>query len=753
MSKLTKTSAQLILRVAIDVPLYRLFDYLVPPEIDEELLQPGIRLEAPFGTGKKIAYLIETSRSSQIAPSKLKPILRILDDQPLLSADDMKLLLWSSQYYHHPLGEVIKTAFPAALRSGKPSALPVQNKYFSLTGSGLATAVESLKKSPRQQQALTYFQQYYPTALSEGQLVQWNKNWRSAVKSLMAKELLMVTDASPPELINTEVENAKPLINTDRLALQLNGEQQAAVATITGNLKKFAVFLLEGITGSGKTEVYMQTIRRVLERGQQVLVLVPEINLTPQLEARFRERFSVSMTLSHSNLTEKQRHGSWLSMQQGASSILLGTRSALFTPMPKPGLIILDEEHDTSFKQQEGFRFSARDVAIMRAKLLNIPVVLGSATPSLESLYNVQQQRYQLIVLKQRAGNAVEPRLLLMDIRNQKLHSGLSEPLIAEIRTVLGQGEQALLFINRRGFAPTLICHHCGWVARCRHCDANLVIHSQAKLLRCHHCGKEQRLLPDCPACNANQLTPLGLGTERVAETIQTLFPSQTVVRLDRDSTQRKGALEGYLAQINSGEANIIIGTQMLAKGHHFPNVTLVAIIDVDSGLFSIDYHATERLAQTIIQVAGRAGRGNKPGRVILQTRQPGHALLNTLINEGYSSFAANALTERKQALLPPYSYHALVRAQAGKNQLALDFLRTVAAMANQCAAKQTQILGPVPAPMEKRAGAFRYQLLLQSAKRSDLQNVLGMLIPQLETINGVKKIHWSVDVDPADLF
>lgn len=744
---------QLILRVAIDVPLYRLFDYLAPPDLSEESFRPGIRLEVPFGNGKKIAYLVETRCNSQIAPNKLKPILCVLDDQPLLSGDDMKLLLWASQYYHHPLGEVIKSAFPAALRSGKPSTLPSQKKYFALTDLGLAANAELLKKSPRQQQTLIYFQQHSPAVLSDTQLARWNENWRPAIKSLMTKDLLMAATVPDTEEIHCGTQTSAQGYAQDNVEIQLNTEQQSAITTITGNLEKFTVFLLEGITGSGKTEVYMQTIRHILERGQQVLVLVPEINLTPQLEARFRQRFSVLMTLSHSNLSEKQRHAAWLSMQKGVSSILLGTRSALFTPLLNPGLIILDEEHDMSYKQQEGFRFSARDVAIMRAKLLNIPVLLGSATPSLESLYNVQQQRYQPILLTQRAGNAVEPRFLLMDIRNQKLHSGLSEALIADMRSVLAEGEQVLLFINRRGFAPTLICHHCGWVARCRHCDANLVIHNQAKLLRCHHCGKEQRLLPDCPACNTNQLIPIGLGTERIAETIQTLFSGQTVVRLDRDSTQRKGSLERFLAQINSGEANIIIGTQMLAKGHHFPKVTLVAIVDVDSGLFSIDYRATERLAQTIIQVAGRAGRGDRPGRVILQTRQPGHVLLNTLINEGYTGFAATALNERKQAMLPPYSYHALLRAQAVKNELALDFLRTVAAMANQCEAKQTQILGPVPAPMEKRAGAFRYQLLLQSTTRGELQHVLSMLIPQLETINGVKKIHWSVDVDPVDLF
>ncbi|CAG7856506.1 Primosomal protein N' [biofilm metagenome] len=753
MAKLPNKTPLLILRVAIAIPLYRYFDYLAPPGINESELCPGIRLEVPFGKGNKIAYLIETCRTSNIAPEKLKPIVGILDEKPLLFPKDIELLLWASQYYHHPTGEVFSTAYPAALRSGKSATLPSNENVYGLTEIGQVTTAHQLKRSPKQQQALLYFQNHHSTDLNEAQLAGWDKNWRSAIKALMAKELVKQIVKVNLNAIEASSKTTTSAINPGNPTLHLNTEQLSAINSVTENLGKFSVFLLEGVTGSGKTEVYMQIIQAVLERGQQVLVLVPEINLTPQLEARFRERFSVSMTLSHSNLSEKQRHTAWINMQQAHSSILLGTRSALFTPMPRPGLIILDEEHDTSYKQQEGFRFSARDVAIMRGKSLNIPVLLGSATPSLESLHNAQQKRFQHLMLPQRAGNAVEPSIQLLDIRNQKLVSGLSEPLIAELRKVLTQGEQVLLFLNRRGFAPTLICHGCGWVARCRHCDANLVIHNHANLLRCHHCGKEQRLLPTCPACNTGELMPLGLGTERIAETLTEIFPGQSLVRLDRDSTQRKGSLERFLKQINAGEANIIIGTQMLAKGHHFPNVTLVAIIDVDSGLFSIDYHATERLAQMIVQVAGRAGRADLPGKVLLQTHHPDHSLINTLINEGYNQFAQTLLVERKQALLPPFSYHALLRAQASKSHLALDFLQSAAALAKQCKTGHTQILGPVSAPMEKRAGVYRYQLLFQNVNRRELQLLLDELIPGLDTINGVKKIRWGLDVDPIDLF
>jgi primosomal protein N' (replication factor Y) (superfamily II helicase) len=759
MPKLPDATPCLILRVAIAVPLYRLFDYLAPTDVDVHSLAPGIRLEVPFGSGKKIAYLIEISQHSEIAFDKLKPIVRVLDDEPLLSAKDIRLLHWASDYYHHPLGEVFSTAFPVSLRQGKAASLQTPQQCYALTELGKVTSSEQLKRSAKQQAVLGYFQSHHPANLAGTDLTTWDKNWRTAVKALLAKNLLTQTlseNSTIPQHIAGTVQGGNvPNLSTHESTnnLQLNTEQQLAIAALVNTLGKFAVFLLEGVTGSGKTEVYMQIIRSVLERGQQVLVLVPEINLTPQLEERFRQRFSVALALSHSNLTDKQRCSAWLNMQQGNSAILLGTRSALFTPLKKPGLIILDEEHDASFKQQEGFRFSARDVAIMRGKLLNIPVLLGSATPSLESLHNANQQRYQHLILSQRAGNAVKPSLHLLDIRNKKLQHGLSEALINELRSVLANGEQVLIFLNRRGFAPTLICHSCGWVARCRHCDANMVIHNYENLLRCHHCGREQRLLPTCPACKTGELTPLGLGTERIEDALRELFPDKTLVRLDRDTTQRKGSLERYLAQINDGKADIILGTQMLAKGHHFPNVTLVAIVDVDSGLFSIDYHATERLAQMITQVSGRAGRAEKLGRVILQTRHPDHALLNTLIREGYRRFADTALAERKLATLPPYSFHALLRAQAGNSNLPLEFLQAVATLAKTCKAVNIQILGPVSAPMEKRAGLYRYQLLFQSSKRSDLQLCLTELITNIDSVKGIKKIRWSLDVDPVDLF
>ena len=702
-----------------------------------------MRLEVPFGKGKKIAFLIKITQKSDLEVSKLKRVVRILDQKSLLSSKDLQLLTWASNYYHYPLGEVISTAFPAALRQGKSIVLKTA-KSFALSLLGKLTLSTDLQRSPKQKSLLEKFQATL-SSFSEAELSAWNINWKPSVKLLLEKQLIQV------EIIAAKVERTDTIIRNN--ALQCNMQQQVAIDGVCGALGHFGVFLLEGVTGSGKTEVYLQIIHEVLARGQQVLVLVPEITLTPQLEDRFRKRFSVSIALFHSKLTDNQRQAAWFSMQQGECSIMLGTRSALFTPLKNPGLIILDEEHDASFKQQEGFRFSARDTAVYRGKLLDIPVLLGSATPSLESLYNVDKQRYQLMHLPERAGNAIEPMMQLLDIRNKKIHEGLSEVLVDEIRRTLAKSEQVLLFLNRRGFAPTLICHSCGWVARCKCCDANLVIHFDEQRLRCHHCAQEQNLIRQCPACDSSELTPLGMGTERVEKVLIDLFKDKTTVRLDRDSTQRKGSLENYLQQINEGKVDIILGTQMLSKGHHFPNVTLVAILDVDSGLFSIDFHAAEKMAQMIVQVSGRAGRAEKPGKVIMQTRQPEHQLLTTLIKYGYRSFAKTALAERKEALLPPFSYQALLRVQATDANTPQLFFQAIIALLKKFDAGHTQILGPVAAPMAKRAGFFRYQLLFQNTNRQELHVLFDTLIPKIANLKQAKKVRWSLDVDPVDLY
>ncbi len=728
-----------ILQIAVPVPLYRIFDYWPPEHCDPQTLKPGVRVVAPFGKALKIGVVLGAAKAqtSQVDPKQLKPIQQILDDEPLLSAQDLQLLKWASHYYHHPLGEVIATAFPVALRQGKPATLK-RDVYIGLTELGLSITAEQLNRAPKQKALLEALRNAAnPLALSS------LSPDKSALKALLQKGLIQ-EQTTPKTRLD---------LSTQASALTANPAQQLAIDTMISSLGRFSVSLLRGVTGSGKTEVYMQIISAALGRGLQVLVLLPEITLTPQLEQRFRQRFSIPIVCFHSKLNDTQRLNAWLNMQQGHAAIMLGTRSALYTPLQQPGLIILDEEHDSSFKQQEGFRFSARDVAIARAKMLNIPVLLGSATPSLESLFNVARQRYQLLELPNRAGSAIEPTFRILDIRNKPLQSGLSDTLIAAIHTTLAQGHQVLLFLNRRGFAPVLICHGCGWVSRCWHCDANMVIHAGERRLRCHHCGNDQNLPKHCPACETGELQPLGMGTERIEQTLQALFPDKRLIRLDKDTTQRKGSLENYLEQINNGAADIILGTQMLAKGHHFPEVTLVAILDVDSGLFSVDFHAGEKLAQMIVQVAGRAGRAEKRGQVLLQTRQPQHPLLTTLIEKGYQAYAENALLERQQARLPPYSYQALFRVHANNAQTPQQFLKSLSELLLQFNIGKTQLLGPVPAPMARRAGQFRFQLLLQNTHRKELHQLLDQVLPQISKLKEAQKIRWSLDVDPVDLY
>ncbi|WP_349431875.1 primosomal protein N' [Methylomarinum sp. Ch1-1] len=730
-----------VCKIAIPVPLHRLFDYLPPDDVDSSQLKPGIRVSVPFGKSCKTGVLIEICRHSEIPNRRLKAIEKVLDAQPLLSQQDMRLLHWASRYYHHPLGEVMATAFPVALRKGK-AAQGQHEKAYCLSEKGELVQPEQLQRAPKQQAMLALFQQS-STPLNAAALSAWQRNWRGTLKALRDKELVTETRLA---VIPAPPTPAQP-------TLKANPQQQQAIDDICAARGEFAVFLLEGVTGSGKTEVYMQVIDQVLQQDLQILVLLPEITLTPQLEQRFRQRFAAPIVSSHSKLTDNERLNAWLQMQQGTASIMLGTRSALFTPLKNPGLIILDEEHDSSFKQQEGFRFSARDVAVVRARNLHIPIVLGTATPSLESLYNVKQKRYRLLHLPKRAGNAIEPKFQLLDIRNKKIQDGLSDLLISEIRKTLEKQEQVLLFLNRRGYAPVQMCHSCGYVSRCRRCDANMVIHYDENRLRCHHCGAEQSLPRQCPACQSGELRSIGLGTERIEKTLAELFAANKVVRLDRDTTQRKGSLENYLQRINRGDADIILGTQMLAKGHHFPNVTLAALLDVDSGLFSTDFHSAEKLAQMIVQVAGRAGRAEKQGKVILQTRQPDHPLLVTLLSKGYQAFARTALEERRLALLPPFSHQALLRVHAMNAEAPQVFLNAVKNVLTAINPGKTLVLGPVPAPMAKRAGQFRFQLLLQSEQRKELHSLLDRLIAEIEQIPESKKVRWSLDVDPVDLY
>lgn len=550
-------------------------------------------------------------------------------------------------------------------------------------------------------------------------------------------------------------------IRDDNTALQihetitaLNAEQEIAIREIEANLTTYKTWVLDGVTGSGKTEVYLQIIARILKQGKQTLILIPEIGLTPQTIARFESRFTTDIVMLHSGLTDSERAKVWLKAKQGIAKIIIGTRSAVFVPLPDLGLIIVDEAHDSSFKQQEKLRYHARDVAVKRAQLSGIPIILGSATHTLETLYNTELQRFHLLRLQARAGLAMPPTFKIIDIRKQCLQEGLAPSLFDKIKEKLQANEQVLIYLNRRGFAPVLMCHHCGWLAECPHCDAKMTYHLAPYHLRCHHCNTVKKILEVCPTCQSTALIPIGLGTVKVEKILKTIFKDANILRIDKDNTRRKGAMQHFLDEIQTGKANILIGTQMLAKGHHFPNVTLVIILDGDAGFFSADFRAAEQFAQILIQVSGRAGRETKPGEVIIQTRHPTHVGLNHLIQFGYADFAKLILAERKLAGLPPFSALMLIRAKHRELHPLDEFLSQIKTLATRRSQSDTpiQILGPIPSPMQKRAKYYHSQLLLQSSDKSTLNHFVTTIIPEIHKLPLAKKIRWSMDVDPIDL-
>lgn len=729
-----------ILHVAVPAPLNKGFDYLATSETPKQL-PPGCRVRVPFGRSDKIGILLEERQHSTVAPSKLKPIKTVIEQTPCLSSELMALGQWASAYYHHPVGEVLNVMLPALLRRGA-AAKPDPVLVWRLSANGMETEPAALARAPRQQAMLNLLR-LHPEGLSAGQLKEHHNDWHQAIKALQAKGLV---ECQPADLQSeapvTSVATGRPL---------LNPSQQQAVDAVSEKFDQFKVWLLNGITGSGKTEIYLRLIEQVLAQGRQALVLVPEIGLTPQLLARFRARLPGDVFAVHSGLTDHQRLAIWLNAQQGGAQVIIGTRSAVFMPLTTPGLIVVDEEHDSSLKQQEGFRYHARDLAVWRAQRLNIPVLLGSATPSLESMHNAVTGRYGSLLLEQRAGDAQLPRLSVVDARQTPADQPVTRQLLERMQQHLSQGSQVIIFLNRRGYAPVMMCFDCGWTARCERCDAHMTWHRSDRCLRCHHCGAERRAQNTCPDCQAESLHTLGSGTERLENFLQARFPQDEIIRIDRDATRRKGELEKSLQKARSGAARILIGTQMLAKGHHFPGVTLVGILGVDHGLFSADFRGPEYMAQLVIQVAGRAGRGDRPGEVILETHQPEHPFLQLLIRQSYSAFAQAALRERAAARLPPYTKLALIRAEAVSPDIALLFLRKLGDALSRCPVEVEQ-WGPAPAPMERRAGRYRAQLLLQAEDRRALHGLLQNVHDFARQLPEQRKVRWSLDVDPVEM-
>ena len=736
-----------IVQVAVDCPLRSLLDYLPPAGASAESLPAGARVRVPMGNRSAVGVVVGHAGQSQLAPQRLRRITALLDVQPLIDTELLELLRWTASYYQHPPGEVFASALPAALRAGLPAS--AQESWLVLTDEGRAAAAAGEpRRAPRQRELIALLAAH-AKGLPATELDTLLPEWRSSARALEKRgwSELRLRDATASQ---APAPVAAAVAKGGDAAPELSAAQGAAVSAIDADAHQFGSFLLQGATGSGKTEVYLRLVSRALERGAGALVLVPEIGLTPQLLERFRSRLRVPIAVLHSGLSDGERLQAWRAVRAGEARVVIGTRSAIFAPVRSLGLIVVDEEHDSSYKQQEGgCRYSARDLAVRRAQQRGIPVVLGSATPALESLRNVQLGRYRQLLLPRRADQAAAPRIALIDLRAHAVHAGLAGPVTQAIARHLETDGQVLVYLNRRGYAPTLLCTSCGWIAPCSECDARLTVHRGAAQLRCHYCGAAQPLPRRCGRCGF-EVRPVGQGTERIAETLTAMFPHAPLARLDRDTVHSAADMEAVMHSLLDGSARILVGTQMVTKGHHFPGVSLVAVINADQGLFSADFRAAERLAQTIVQVAGRAGRGARAGEVLIQTEYPEHPLLQNLIHNGYEGFAAGALAEREAAHWPPFGRLALLRASARSAATALDFLRA----ARECAtaAAPARLLGPVPASMARRAGRHHAQLLIETAGRGELHRFLDQWLPRVERLPAARRVRWALDVDPLDL-
>ena len=723
-------------QVALPVPLARLFDYL-PAASMTPGEAVGCRVRVPFGNRELVGVVASAGPASDAGA--LREVLAQLDQEPLFHGELMQSLQWLARYLHAPLGEVLATALPALLRRGEP--LPDTHAWAWQLNEAGHTALPGLRSGRPRDMAM----QLQAGALDEDALqLALGDGWRSAARAL-AKRGLAERIAVPANALASAPTAAAPSPNPG---------QQAAIDAIDAAAGGFAALLLDGVTGSGKTEVYLQAIAACLARGRQALVLVPEIGLTPQLLARFRARLGVPVHALHSGLGDSERARTWAAAWRGEARVIVGTRSAVFTPLPDAGLVIVDEEHDGSYKQFDGIRYHARDFALVRAKALGVPIVLGSATPSLESLHNALGGRHVHLRLPQRAGDARPPTVRVLDVRKRALDAGLSPDLLAAIRGTLDTGGQVLVFRNRRGYAPVLLCHDCGWSAQCQRCDAPMTVHAGGRRLQCHHCGTRRSAPPACPDCGGLALQPQGVGTERLEQALLERFGDVPVLRVDRGSTGRRDALERMLASLGD-KPGILVGTQMLAKGHDLPDLGLVAVVGIDEGLFSADFRAHEKLAQLLIQVAGRAGRAQRRGEVLLQTHHPEHPLLQLLVHGGYHAFANDELVQREAAGFPPFAHLALLRAEAAHADPPMQFLQMAKQALREPDVRKSgiEVHGPLPAPMPRRAGYQRVQLLLSSPSRPALHAALDALMPLLRAAPEARKVRWSLDVDPVDLY
>lgn len=729
-----------IISVAVAVPLRQAYDFMVPDHGPTPRV--GARVKVQFGSRNLQGVILAVKASSDYPPDKLKKALEILDTDSVFEPQLLTTLLWVSRYYLAPIGEVMEAALPVVLRQGNQTT-PASRKTWALSDHGRSSAIDELNRAPLQLAIIKRFMQ--STSLISSDFKQETSSWRQAIKALIEKGWL-TEYVEEPKLASRQV--SPP-------SLLLTDEQNNATETLNNAIEadSFSCSLLHGVTGSGKTEVYFSAMEQVLAKGKQVLLLVPEIGLTPQLVSRVEERFSVPICVMHSGLNETQRHLAWWHTKRANAKITIGTRSAIFSSFAELGLIVVDEEHDGSFKQQDGVRYHARDVAIYRAKQQDIPIVLGSATPSLESYANAQQGRYQSLVLEKRATGVMLPTIELVDLNRQPSGDGLSPSMLEQIKVTLAQKQQVMLFLNRRGYAPVLYCKACKQACRCHRCDSHLTVHRRANKMRCHHCGFEGPVQSKCNNCHAEEMVEVGTGTQRVEAALNLRFPEATLLRIDRDSTRRKGALEDLLVQARSGQADILLGTQLITKGHDFPNVRMVGVLDADPGLYSTDFRATEYLFQQIIQVAGRAGRRKDTGRVLIQTHFPEHPFFEHIVAHDYTGFAENLLKLREESKFPPFGYFALLRAESTHQAKALQFLRK--ARQDIQPLEGVQLMDVIPAPMERKAGRYRAQLLITASQRSllnaTLQQWLELLQFDAEAKRVARSVRWSLDIDPLD--
>lgn len=718
-----------ILRVAVPVPLPGLFDYLPPGR--GPVPGPGVRVMVRFGQRNLVGVVVEHGHTTEVPEQRLQRVHRVLDEGvPLLDQELLFLLSWCWRYYKHPAGEVLFNAVPPALR--RPGGvMPDPPQHFRLTDAGRARLLEGPGRAAAQWGLL---EQLGAGPASPAMLRQWRAGWSALARKAVERGWVV-----------QEPVTGHPL--SPRPGPDLTREQALALESIREDLGRFRCHLLDGVTGSGKTEIYLRLLEEVIANGRQALVLVPEIGLTPQLVQRMAQRLGITPVVSHSGLAEGERLAAWAQAARGDAPLLLGTRSALFLPLSRPGLIILDESHDASFKQQDGFRFAARDVAIKRAAELGVPIVLGTATPALETVRNAAIGRYTWNRLRERATGAQQPHWRVLDLRQQRVTAGLAEQALSDIEETLARSEQVLVFLNRRGYAPVLLCHDCGWHAACHRCDANMTWHRLDRSLVCHHCGHSATLPRFCPDCAADALQGAGAGTEQLEQFLTGRFGAVPLYRFDRDMTRRKGAFDRMVREVREGQPCILVGTQMLAKGHHFPRVTLAIIVNLDQALYSSDYRSMERMGQLIMQVAGRSGRAEHPGQVLLQTHHPDHPLLDLLFREGYERFALALLEERRLASLPPFAAQATLRAEARERESVLGFLEQARASFRA----DSSIHGPFPALMERRGGRVRWYLLVQDEHRSRLQNALDQWLVAVRSLPSARQVRWAVDVDPQD--